>query len=79
MAPIGGLRALCVGLGLPDVQAVGALSLERVALALVMGGGVVGVWETVGVDVDERCDRKGEAMVESVFDVVGRVVACLDG
>jgi len=43
-----------------------------------MGGGVVGVGQTVGIDVDECCDRKGKVMVESVLDVVGGVVACLD-
>ena len=49
-----------------------------VLLAPVVGGGVVGVGQTVGVYVDECCDREGEVMVESVFDVVGGVVACFD-
>ena len=63
---------------LPDVVVICAVS-PVLPLAPVMGGGVVGVGQTVGIDVDERCDRVGEVMVESVFDVVGGVVACLDG
>ena len=49
-----------------------------VVLAPVVGGGVVGVRQIVGIDVDECRDRERELMVERVLDILGGVVAFPD-